>query len=137
VVLIRGHALVEGNAKGDVLVLAEPLSFWGGLDPLTGLVIDRRHPQHGECLTGRILVMPAGRGSSSSTTVLAEAIRLNTAPAAILLGNDDIIIVVGALAAADLYDRTVPVVRLDAAGLARLADGDRVTVTGSSITIDR
>ncbi|HXF74203.1 MAG TPA: DUF126 domain-containing protein, partial [Actinomycetota bacterium] len=71
---LRGRTLVPGRAAGVAVVLAEPLSFWGGLDPATGRVIDARHPQRGAALSGRILVMPAGRGSSSSPSVLAEAV---------------------------------------------------------------
>jgi predicted aconitase with swiveling domain len=134
---MHAHALVAGEAKGETLVLGEPLSFWGGVDPLNGLIIDRRHPRHGECITGRVLVMPAGRGSSSSTTVLAEAIRLETGPAAILLAHDDIIIVVGALAAADLYGRVVPVMRLTPDDLATIPDGVRLSVSADSVAIDR
>ena len=66
--------LLTGDAAGEALVLAEPLSFWGGVDPVTGTVIDARHPQRGECVAGRVLVMPAGRGSSSSSSVLAETL---------------------------------------------------------------
>ncbi len=89
--------LLAGETRGVVVVLDEPLSMWGGLDPETGTVIDRRHPQCGTDLTGRIAVMPGGRGSSSSSSVLAEAIRRGTAPAAIVLREpDDIsVIVVG------------------------------------------
>jgi len=128
VALIRGTPLVAGTAEGTALVLGQPLSFWGGLDPGTGRIIDARHPQHGETVTGRVLVMPAGRGSSSSTTVIAEAIRLGTAPAAILLARADVIIVVGVLAAADLYGRVVPVVKLPAADLDSIPAGARMDV---------
>lgn len=121
--------LVSGSASGDILVLDAPLSFWGGLDPETGLIIDRRHPQCGDCVTDRILVMSGGRGSSSSSTVLAEAIRLGKSPSAIILEQDDSIIVLGSLVAAMLYDRVVPVVVLD--GL-RVSD---VKGTGG-ITVD-
>lgn len=126
--MMRGTPLVAGRAAGDALVLDQPLSFWGGLDPESGRIIDARHPQHGEDVGGRILVMPAGRGSSSSTTVLAEAIRLGTSPAAILLARPDVIIVVGALVAADLYDRIVPVVKLPAAELASIPTRAHVRV---------
>ncbi|HEX6988308.1 MAG TPA: DUF126 domain-containing protein, partial [Bacillota bacterium] len=78
---LRGQPLVDGTASGPLLRLDEPLSFWGGLDPASGRIIDRRHPQHGLAVTGRVLLMPGGRGSSSSSTVLAEAIRLGTGPA--------------------------------------------------------
>ena len=95
---------------GPALILEEPLSFWGGIDPETGEVVDVRHPQHGANVTGRILVMSSGRGSSSSSSVLAEAIRAGTAPAAIVLGEADPILALGAIVARELYGKITPVV---------------------------
>lgn len=108
--MIEVSFLVPGAGAGDVLALAEPVSFWGGVDPESGRIIDRWHPDRGIRVTGRILVMPSGRGSSSGSSVLAEAIRLGTAPAAIVLHAPDAILTVGALVAASLYDRHCPVV---------------------------
>lgn len=102
--------LAPGVASGEVLVLDEPLSFWGGLDPVTGLLIDVHHPQAGASLTGRVLVMPSGRGSSSSSYVFAEAIRAGTAPAAVVLAEPDPILALGSIVASELYDIDVPVV---------------------------
>ena len=107
---MEATTLVVGSATGLALVLDEPLSFWGGLDPATGAIIEASHPQRGEVVTGRILVLPSGRGSSSSATVLAESIRLGTGPAGIVLSEPDDIIAVGALVAAELYGTEVPVV---------------------------
>jgi uncharacterized protein len=121
-----GRTLVPGEARGDVLVLEEPLSFWGGIDPATGAVIDTRHPQRGANVAGRILVMPSGRGSSSSSSVLAEAIRAGTSPAAIVLAEPDPILALGAIVARELYGRSLPVVV--ASGRDDLRTGDEVTV---------
>lgn len=124
--------LVEGDAEGIALVLDEPLSFWGGVDPATGRVIDVHHPQHGAMLTGRILVLPAGRGSSSSSYVLAEAIRAGTAPAAIVSREADPILALGAIVARELYGTRVPVVQLGEAAYDRLdrtCDGVPVRVS--------
>lgn len=118
--------LVEGSASGDALVLDEPLSFWGGLDPLTGEIVEVNHPQRGQRVTGRILVMPSGRGSSSSATVLAEAIRLGTGPAGIVLGEPDQIIAIGALVAAELYGTRIPVVVAVGDELSLVADGSPI-----------
>lgn len=107
--IIDAITLVPGAASGAPFELAEPLSFWGGFDATTGTIIDRHHPQNGACLTGHILLMTSGRGSSSGSSVLAEAIRLRTAPAAIILQNRDAIIATGALVALELYDRACPV----------------------------
>jgi predicted aconitase with swiveling domain len=125
---MEGRALVEGSATGLALVLDEPLSFWGGLDPSTGEIVEAGHAQRGEVVTGRILVMPSGRGSSSSATVLAEAIRLGTGPAGIALGEPDDIIVIAALVAAELYGATIPVVVASPAGYAAIRDGEQISL---------
>ena len=85
------------------LRLSEPLSFWGGIDPGSGRIIDVNHPQLGQSISGRILRMPHSRGSSSSPSVLAEALRLGTGPIAIILDRPDPIVVLGALVARLLY----------------------------------
>ena len=107
--IFKGHALVLGMAEGEATVLDEPLSFWGGVDSSTGVIIDRRHPQVGSSLRGRVLLMPSGRGSSSSSSVLAEAMRAGAAPAAILLLRPDPIVALGAMVGCELYGRSLPV----------------------------
>lgn len=116
-----GAALVAGRACADLIVLAQPLSFWGGYDSASGLIIDRQHPLAGQSLAGRIIVMARAKGSSSSSSVLAEAIRHGTGPAGIVLQERDLILAIGAIVAAELYDLHVPVVCLDATDFERLA----------------
>ena len=111
------------EVAGRALVLDEGLSLWGGMDPVTGELIDSRHPQRGALLTGRVLVMPSGRGSSSSASVLAEAVRAGTAPAAIVLGEPDLILSIGSAVAEELYGIVVPVVVVSAEELAGIPDG--------------
>src|SRR5687767_11114614 len=115
--MTRARTLVAGEASGAALVLDEPLSFWGGVDPATGDIVDVHHPQRDANVAGRVLVMPSGRGSSSSSSVLAEAIRAGTAPAAIVLGEPDPILALGAIVARELYGRSLPVVVADISGL--------------------
>lgn len=103
------RALVPGRASGEVVVLEESLSFWGGYDPVNGTIIDRTHPQHGQSLAGKIVVMPHGRGSSSASSVLAESLRLGTGPAGIILDEPDQILVIGSLVARLLYGVECPV----------------------------
>jgi predicted aconitase with swiveling domain len=103
------RALVPGRAAGDVVFLDEGLSFWGGFSTETGRIIERTHPQFGQSLAGKIVVMPHARGSSSSSSVLAEALRVGTGPAALVLGEPDQIIVIGVLVAALLYGEVCPV----------------------------
>lgn len=137
---VDGRVLHPGTGEGRALVLDAPLSFWGGLDPETGLIIDRHHPQRGASVQGTVLLMPAGRGSSSSSTVLAESLRARTGPVAILLLEVDEIIVLGALVADIVDGRGIPVVQLGAAAHGRLSTGNwvridergRVTATNSA-----
>jgi hypothetical protein len=102
--------------------------MWGGLDPQSGRIIDHRHPQVGETVTSRILLMPNGRGSSSAASVIAEAIRLGTAPAAIVMTHPDDILLVGAVVAEELYGITCPVVLIDRIRFDGIATGDLLAV---------
>jgi uncharacterized protein len=104
------RTLAPGTAVGEALVLRAPLSFWGGIDSETGTVIDRSHPDLGACVTGRVLVMPGGRGSSSSSSVLAETLRRGTGPVALVLSAADPILTVGAIVAEALYGIRCPIV---------------------------
>ncbi len=103
------EVLVPGQAEGALIVLQEPLSFWGGFDAETGRIIDNNHSRMGTKLTGSIVAMPHGRGSSSSSSVLAEALRRGTAPAGFILGEPDPILVIGALVAIRLYQASCPI----------------------------
>lgn len=123
-----GRLLVDGRASGRALVLDEPLSFWGGLDPSTGEIVEANHPQRGSVVTGTILIMRSGRGSSSSATVLAESIRAGTGPAGIVLGEPDDIIVIGALVAVELYGIAIPVIVASPATLGAIRAGEEVSL---------
>jgi uncharacterized protein len=116
---VLGRALHPGEGAGDPLVLDAALSFWGGTDT-AGVIVDKHHPQRGACLAGRVVIMPAARGSSSSSSVLAEQIRVGTAPAALVLSEPDAIVMLGAWVAAELYGRSLPIVVLPAAEFAAL-----------------
>jgi uncharacterized protein len=133
----RGRVLVAGEAAGPALVLEAPLSLWGGMDPRSGQLSDHHHPQLGATVTGRVLVMPSGRGSSSSSSVLAEAIRPGTAPLAIPLAEPDEILVLGALVAEYLYGRTCPIMVLPDAARGTITTGDQVAVSGDRVTLAR
>lgn len=127
----RGDPIVPGRGGGTVVATDVPLSLWGGLDPDTGTVIDRHHPLRGACVAGRVLSMPAGRGSCTASGVLLEAIRNGVAPAAILLSRSDPIVGLGAILGEELYGRTVPVVVLPEAARASIASGAEVSVAVS------
>jgi len=104
------RVLVDGFGEGELLALDAPLSFWGGVSIESGRLIDPAHPQSGVSLTGTIVVLPHGRGSSSSSSVLAEMLRIGTGPAGIVLEEPDSILVIGILVADRLYGARCPIV---------------------------
>ncbi len=126
--------MTSGEAAGPALVFDEPVSLWGGVDPATGVVVDRLHPQHGVSISGAVVFMPFGRGSSSASSVLVEMVRLGTAPAAFVLRGQDEMLIIGALVAEELYERSVPVVIADDLDV---RTGDRVRIDGDALEIDR
>lgn len=129
--------LVPGSAAGRASVLTDPLSLWGGLDPDTGTVIDAHHPQRGSVIAGSVLVMPFGRGSSSSASILLEAVRLRTHPSAIVTAEADDILVLGAIVAKALYDITVPVVVLPRSAYDLIRTSDEVEIAEDRVTVTR
>lgn len=114
--------VLPGVASGRLLLLTEPLSFWGGIDPKSGAIIDERHPQRGANVAGRILALPRGRGSSSASSILLEACRSGTAPAAILTREVDGILTLGAVVARELYDVPLPMLTLQTNDYQKLRD---------------
>ncbi|CAG0976869.1 MAG: DUF126 domain-containing protein [Rhizobiaceae bacterium] len=106
--------LLDGPAaSGPALVLTAPISFWGGVDPKTGRIADVRHPQHGDCIAGRVLFLPGTIGSSSASAVLLELVHAGRAPAAIVLHEPDAILLLGLIVAREMGWETPPAVRLD------------------------
>ncbi len=131
----EGRVLSPGEARGALICLDEPLSFWGGVDSETGLIIDQSHPQVGQNIATKVLVMERGRGSSSGSSVLAEAIRAGTGPAGIVLAVDDEIIALGAIVADEIYGIQMPVVVLDPAVHASLCQDEREVVGSVDIGV--
>ena len=115
--------LVPGHARALSIALP-PLSFWGGYDAGRGVIVDATHAGHGRSLASRILAMPRARGSSSSSSVLAEALRNGTGPSGIILTERDLILSIGAIVANELYASNVPVVMVDETAFAQIAAAD-------------
>ena len=126
--ILIGRAIVAGSAEGTALVSKEPLSFWGGVCPRTGEIIDRRHELSGENVTGRVFVLPAGRGSSTSSATLMQSIKAGVAPAAIISLNVDPILALGSIVSDELYSRAVPIVILDKDDFLSIKQDDHLVV---------
>jgi hypothetical protein len=127
--VLIGKPLVAGSAEGRALVSRKPLSLWGGLCPETGAIIDRRHDLSGAVVTGRVFVFPSGKGSSTASAVLLEAIRTGVAPAAIINLKVDPILALGSIVADELYHQVMPIVVLAEKDLFAIKKDDYITIS--------
>lgn len=96
---MKGRAISAGRASGTALVSSEPISFYGGVDPATGIVIERGHQLEGQCIGGRVLVFPSGRGSTVGSYVIYALARSGTAPVAMINQETETIVATGAILA--------------------------------------
>lgn len=97
--VIKCRKISRGNAKGEVLVTKDPLSFLGGVDPHTGVVIDKSHELYGKKISDKILVIPSGKGSTVGSYVIFQMAKSKTAPKAIISIKAEPIIATGAIMA--------------------------------------
>jgi len=133
---MRGTPVIPGDAQATTLVSSEPLSFWGGYDAQTGEITDRRHPLSGACAAGKALAIPITRGSSTTTAVLLEAIRVDKAPAIILTTGVDTFLALASIVADELYGRPIPIVALSADDFATLSNDMAIAVAADgSVTV--
>ncbi len=126
--VIDSKIQVEGEARGRVLKLDKPISFWGGVDPVTGRISDPRHPNHQAELKGRVLVLPGMIGSSSSSYIMLELMAKRLAPAALVVAEPDAILGLGVVVAREMNYGSIPVLVVPREQQAALADGAEVTI---------
>jgi len=124
-----GRLIKMGVVEGEALVSAEPIGFLGGVDGSTGVVTERGHPLEGQCVAGKVLVFPSGKGSTVGSYVLYQLATAGLAPAAIVNAESEPIVAVGAIISdIPMVDR-VPVGAIHTGDHVRI-EGDRVTVWG-------
>jgi hypothetical protein len=133
---MMGQAVIAGRASGDILATDEGLSFWGGVDPLTGMVIDAHHPLCGQSIAGRVLVMPTTRGSCSGSGVMLDLALNGIAPAGFVFRENEDVVTLGAMIAGRMFDRPVPVLRLGADAFAIVANGKTAELTETALIVD-
>ncbi|WP_296071961.1 aconitase X [uncultured Agrobacterium sp.] len=132
----EARSILAGAAEGPVIAATEALSFWGGVDPATGKVIDVHHPLHGVCLTGGVLFMPTSRGSCTGSGVLLDLILTGRAPSALVFCEAEDVLTLGALVAAEMFEKALPVVRLDADNFDRFSRAAHVSINENAIEAD-
>ncbi|HWA46444.1 MAG TPA: DUF126 domain-containing protein [Hypericibacter adhaerens] len=126
--VFQGGIQIEGEARGRILKLGKPISFWGGVDPVTGRISDPRHPNHEAELKDRVLVLPGMIGSSSSSYIMLELMAKRLAPAALIVAEPDAILGLGVVVAREMNYGSIPVLVLPHERQAELADGAEVSI---------
>ncbi|MDH3581893.1 MAG: aconitase family protein [Hyphomicrobiales bacterium] len=121
--------ILAGRASGRVLASNDGLSFWGGVDPATGYVIDSHHPLCGQSLAGAVVAMPTSRGSCTGSGVLLELIENGLSPAALVFREAEDVLTLGALVGRDVFGQKLPIVRLEPAEFSALAVADHVAIS--------
>ena len=113
--ILQGEILLDGPpVRAEAMALTAPISFWGGVNPRTGEIADARHPEYGQRIAERAVLIPATVGSSSAAAVLLELVHAQLAPAAIVLHDPDAILLLGLIVAREMGYATPMAVRLDA-----------------------
>ena len=126
--VLIGRPVVAGSAAGLAVVSKQPISFWGGVSPRTGEVIDRRHDCSGTILAGKVFVFPEEKGSSTASAVLMESIKARVAPAACINVRVAPILALGSIVADEMYGEAMPIVVLSQEDLDSISDGDYLVV---------
>lgn len=108
--IVYGTPHVYGNVSGQLLASNLELSFWGGVNHETGEVIDRSHPLVGQCMKGKVLAIPGGRGSCSGSATILELIMNGNGPEALIFERTNEILAVGVFVAEELFGEKIPMV---------------------------
>ena len=122
---------MPGVAKGEVLRTSQPISFWGGVDPVNGLINDPRHELYNQSVAGKVLVFPFGKGSSTSSLIILELARVNKSPAAIVNIRTEPILATGPIVCKHFYGKKIPIICLDESSFQMLQTGQHATVNAT------
>jgi predicted aconitase with swiveling domain len=135
---IKGCAVVPGIAGGEVLMTSQPISFWGGVDPATGLINDPRHELFNQSVAGKVLVFPFGKGSSTGSLIFLELVRVNKSPAAIVNIRTEPILATGPIVCKHFYGKEIPIISVGENAFQMLQTGQHATVNATEgfISID-
>ena len=110
--ILKGNFILEGTGKGEVLATKDPISFWGCVDPLTGIISDKRHELYKSCIADKVLVFPYGKGSSTGSLMILELIRNDLAPAAIINIRTEPLLITGPVVGKHFYKKYFPILTI-------------------------
>lgn len=121
----KGRVIKAGRAEGEALVSNVPISFYGGVDPETGVVIEKEHPLEGKSIAGKVLIFPNGKGSTVGSYIIYRLKKNGKAPVAIINKESEPIVATGAIIS------EIPMV--DKIDVSKIKNGDFVKVSGEEV----
>jgi phosphomecalonate degydratase small subunit len=124
---LKGRLIYKGKAEGEALVTSQPISFYGGVDPNTGVVLEKGHELQGQSVKGKILVFPTGKGSTVGSYTLYRMKKNGTAPAGMINKECETVVAVGAIIS------EIPCV--DKVDISKIKTGDKVHLENGNVTI--
>jgi predicted aconitase with swiveling domain len=126
---LKGRVISKGAAEGEALITTQPISFYGGVDPNTSEVIEKRHELQGKKVKGKILVFPNGKGSTVGSYTLYRMKKNGVAPAGIVNKECETVVAVGAIIS------EIPCV--DGIDISKIENGDTIRLTNGFVTIKK
>lgn len=126
--------IVSATVNGPIVVCDEGISFWGGVDAQTGIIVDAHHPQRGRSLAGQIVMMPTSRGSCSGSGVLLDLALASLAPAALIFRESEDVLTLGAFVAASMFDCKIAILQLNGDEYSALARADLASITPTTLS---
>jgi len=124
---VKGRMISPGKAEGEAIVSKEPIGFYGGIDPKTGVVIEKGHELEGQSVKEKILVFPQGKGSTVGSYVIYGMKRNGVAPAAIVNKETETVVATGVILAG------IPCV--DGIDIDKIKTGDKLIVNADEATV--
>jgi predicted aconitase with swiveling domain len=124
---VEGRIIKYGEVEGEAIVSSESIGFLGGVDPETGIIIEKDHPLEGKNIKGKVLVFPTGKGSTVGSYILYRMKKNNVAPLAIINEECEPIVAVGAIIS------DIPCV--DKINISQIKTGDKIKIEGEKITV--
>jgi len=125
---MQGRMISPGKARAEAIVSKEPIGFYGGIDAKTGMVIEKGHELEGQCVTGKVLVFPCGKGSTVGSYVIYGLQKNGVGPAAIVNAETETIVATGVILAG------IPCV--DGIDIESIKTGDTVSVDADEGTVE-
>jgi predicted aconitase/predicted aconitase with swiveling domain len=122
-----------GFAEGEVLASNIALSFWGGVSPPTGIVIDSHHPLAGSCIKGKVIAIPGGRGSCSGSAVILELFMSGSNPRALIFKREELILTLGVIVAQEMFQKTIPVLQVSESSFETISHLKKIRIVGDHI----